>query len=187
MGIRIDMLKRRLVLRRFPTIKQLAPVFALTFFLFNAWTMFRFFWKLPSWLFFLNVREILAVLAYSFSTNLLESMLVVISLAILAAILPNNWFRDVFIPVGIAIVILILSYLSYFLLQFYSREDYPSEVVRSSPFVIVGIFFLASFLGRIPFFRRIFDGLADRIIVFLYFLLPLGITSLLVVLMQNLF
>jgi len=175
------------VLQRFPTIKQISPVFALTFFLFNAWTLFRFFWKLPGWLYFLTVREILGVLAYSFSTNLLESMVIIIGLVSMTAVLPNKWFRDVFGPAGTVFVILLLSYMGYFLFQIYSREDYPSEVVKFAPIVIAGLFVFASLLARVSIIRKILNALTDRITVFLVFLLPLGIISLVVVLMKNIF
>ena len=181
------MLNKATILGRFPTMKQLAPVFALTFLLCNAWTMYHFFWKLPGWLYYLTVREILSILAYSFSVNLLESVLIVIGLLGLAAILPHRWFRDVFVPVSAAFVPLMFGYMVFFLNQFFFAEVYPSIHAKTFPFVIVGIFFLASWLGRNTFARKVLEAFADRTLVLLYIFLPLGTVSLTAVLIQNLF
>ena len=127
------------------------------------------------------------ILAYSLTANLLESIIIVVSLAGLAAILPQKWFGKVFVPVSAAFVFLTLGYLIFFLFQFYSQEEYPSIVVKSSPGFIVGIFFFASLLGRNMIARRILEAFADRTIVLLYISLPLSILSLVAVLIQNLF
>ena len=174
------------ILQRIPTIKQLAPIYALTFFLFNAWTMFHFFWRLPGWLYYLKVGEIFMILAYSLSANLLESIVIVIGLAVGAVILPENWFRKAFVPVSTAFVFMALGYLIFFLYQLYS-EEYPTLVVESSPAVIVGIFFFASLLGRNGNARKILEAFADRTTALLYVSLPLSLFSLVVVLIQNLF
>jgi hypothetical protein len=181
------MAKRISVIQRFPTIKQITPVYALTLFIFSSWTLLHFFWEFPSWSFFLNMREILAVLAYSLSVNLLESVIVTSGLVVLAAILPGKWFRDVFISVGAAFVTLILGFLMYFLYQFQSRGDYPSEAIKAIPFLFAGIIFLAFLLGHWAFTRKILEIVSDRAIVFLYLFVPLGIISIILVVLQNLF
>lgn len=181
------MLNKIPILQRLPTVTQLVPIYAFTFFLFNLWTMFHFFWRLPGWLYYLKISEILMILAYSLSTNLLESIIIVVGLAGLAAILPEKWFGKIFVPVSAAFIFLALGYLVFFLFQFYSQDEYPSLVVKSSPAVIVGMFFLASWLGRNRIARRILEAFADRTTTLLYLSLPLSVFSLIAVLIQNLF
>jgi hypothetical protein len=175
------------VLQRFPTLGQVAPIYALTLFLFTSWTSYHLFWKLPAWLNYLQISEIFPLLAYSISLNMLESLTVVGGLAGLAAILPKSWFRDAFIPVGAAFTLMSLGYLVLFLNQFFLSADYPMLWVKTLPGALLGIFLLASGLGRIAVLRRLLEALADRSLVFLYILLPLGIVSLGAVLVLNSF
>jgi len=88
---------------RFPKVAQLAPVYALTVLLVYGWTILWFFWKLPSWLFFMTIGEILGVVAYAMSMNLLESLCVVLIPVLLSVALPQKWFYDKFVVCGAAL------------------------------------------------------------------------------------
>ena len=71
-------------LKRIPSWGKIVPVFAVIVLIVYAWTIIWFFWKLPSWLFFLNAGEILTAFAYSLATNLAESLVVLCAPLLLA-------------------------------------------------------------------------------------------------------
>jgi hypothetical protein len=171
---------------RFPSMRELRPVYAVGLSILNFWMVNRFFWKLPSWIYFLKTSDLLATLAYAFATTFAESLVVILGLAILAAMTPRSWFREAFVARGAALVLLGLGYVMIFALQFQSKTDYPTAMVKITPWVLAGIGTLAYFAGRILVTRRLLESLADRFLIFLYIFLPPGIVGSAVVILRNL-
>ena len=65
----------KLFLERLPDSKSILGVYAVIVTLVYSWTLFTSFYKLPSWIFYLTISQILSVYAYSFSLDLVESIL----------------------------------------------------------------------------------------------------------------
>lgn len=153
-----------------------------------AWTLLWFFWKVPSWLYFLNAGEILTALAYSLATNFAESLVVLCGPLFLALVMPAKWFRDVFVARGAMLSIAGLGYMMYLANQFTDKSGYPSESLRPWTLLLVAaaIAVLVYIFGRIALLRRILEAIADRISIFVYVLVPLSIISVLVVIIRSL-
>ncbi|HEY3476049.1 MAG TPA: hypothetical protein VGK56_15660, partial [Anaerolineales bacterium] len=83
-------------------------VFAVAMFLVYTWTLYTSFWKLPSWLFFLEMGEIISIYAYAFVLNLLESLLLLLIALVPAVLLPRRWWTEAFIPKGFALILIVL-------------------------------------------------------------------------------
>lgn len=83
--------------KRLPAFASILPVFAVIAFLVYGWTMIVFLWKLPSWILYLTLGEILAVFAYSMTFALLESFLILTLLLLACMALPPAWMRDAFV------------------------------------------------------------------------------------------
>lgn len=173
------------IFNRFPSRGQAAAVYAITCLFLYSWTLLWFFWKIPGWLYFQTLDEIAVGLAYSLATNLLESLVLILLPLGLHFLLPRR-FADSFVARGSALVILSLGYVAFLLTQFQSREDYPSDIIRLTPFVFIAILALAYLLGRISLTRKILENIADRAIVFLYIFIPASLVSLVVVLTRQL-
>ena len=62
------------MLRRFPKTQDILPVYAVIAAVVFSWSIITFFWKLQSWLIFLRSDEILSILAYTLSVDMLESL-----------------------------------------------------------------------------------------------------------------
>ncbi len=154
-----------------------------------SWTSLWFLWKLPSWLYFLNVNEIVITLAYSLVTNLLESLAVLCAPIALSVILPKRWFYDLFVARGASLAILGLGYMMFLAFQFPTNESYPSLALK--PWAVALVFGLLMFLiyvvGRTSFLRKVVEALADRATIFLYVSIPLSLISLLVVMTRMIF
>lgn len=169
---------------RLPKWSQIAAVYAVIVLVIYAWTILWFFWKLPSWLHFLSVGEIFTIYAYSASTNLLESLLILCLPLGLGMILPRKWFSDVFVTRGIIVALSILGYSAYVLTQFQSREDYPGGIIRLFPLVFLASLPLAFLVGKVKLLVKVIDFFAEQATIFLYLFIPISVVCLLAVLVR---
>ncbi len=152
-----------------------------------TWTIMWFFWKLPSWLFFMNAGEILITFLYSVATNFVESLLVLCAPVFLCLILPRKWFYDLFVSRGAALVIAGLGYMMYLAFQFQGKNDYPSINLKAWSLALAfALLMLIVFLaGKINVSRKILEVVADRATIFLYLTIPVSIISVFVVLFHS--
>ena len=172
------------IFNRLPKMAQIAALYAVIVFTVYSWTLLWFFWKYPSWLYFLNIGEILTVLAYSLATNFFESLVVLIAPLAVAVVLPKKWFYDVFVARGIALVLPILGYMMYIAFQFESKLDYPTEALNWAPVILAVTLLLVFVVGRVGFLRKVIEVFADRATIFIYLTIPLSLISVLVVVVR---
>ena len=175
------------MLKRFPSAKDIIPVYAVIAFLIQVWTISVFIRQLASFASFLSINEVLAVFAYRISESFIECLLVVGALIIVAAILPSSSFRDVFVVRGAAFAVVLLSSVILFWKRFATDPGVlMADYIQAWT---IGTLFVASLISYISTKSRalsdFFDWVSDRMIVFLYLLLPLSVTSLILVLIRN--
>jgi hypothetical protein len=157
-------------------------------FILYTWTLLWFFWKLPGWLFFLNVGNILSALAYVLATNLAESLLVLGAVLALAWLLPGRWFRDVFVARGAALCMAGLGYMMFLADRFKDKINYPELPLAAwtVPVALVAVALVAYAGGRIAPVRKVLEAVADRATIFVYLLVPASLVSLVVILIHAL-
>lgn len=170
---------------RIPDKRNIVTVFAVAMFLVCTWTLYTSFWKLPSWLFFLQVGEIVSIYAYAFVVNFLESVLLLFIALVPAFFLPRRWWTEAFIPKGFALILIVLGS-ALLHISLYRTPDTRAIFINSQFIwwiVTVLIAVLLTWLaGRIPWIRSGLESLADRFIIFLYIYLPFTAIGLLIVL-----
>jgi hypothetical protein len=173
---------------RLPPSSAIFPVFAVISFLVYGWTLVIFFWKLPSWLMFLTLDEILVNLAYAMTAALLESLVILALLLLLCIVLPAAMMRDVFVTRGAVAALIGLGSIMLYMYRFsevgYSFLDDLLLWTLSSLALTLLLTFLAP---RLNFLVRLAAWTSDRVTVFVYLFLPLSALSLLVVIYRNLF
>ena len=176
-----------ILLRRFPRRAQVIPVFGVIAIVIYTWTLMRFFWKLPSWLYFLNGGEIVASVAYLLVINFLESLAFLCGPLLLAFVLPEKWFRDVFVARGTGLALAGLGCMMLLAEQFNNFNDYPTLSLPLWPvaLALAGIAVLVYLCGRIALLRRILEAVADRVSIFAYVLTPLSLLSLALVVVRS--
>ncbi len=172
---------------KLPTLKQLAPVYALICVPVYYWSLLHFFFRVPSWVNYETPGEILVMLAYTLSVNLLESLVVLSAPVILSLLLPAKWFHDRFLPRALILVTLGLGYMIFLDKQIRPYSPFPYELVKWTPVVFVFLFALVYLLEKIDLIGTLLAKLADSLIIFLYILIPASLLSLTVVLIRNLF
>jgi hypothetical protein len=174
------------IAKRLPPLQQVAAVYGVIVLIVYGWTLYWFAWKLPSWLYFLTLGEMLVSLAYSMVVNFIESLIVLFALILICLLLPARWFRDKFVALGTSLVIASLVALAYYLGTIIALQDFPQGLWRSVLLVVVGIFLLLFLISKFGLLRRLIEEVANRAVIFLYLFLPISAISFIVVLIRNL-
>ena len=180
----------KLFFGRLPDSKSILGVYAIIVTLVYSWTLFTSFYKLPSWMFYLTISQILSVYAYSFSIDLLESIIALTGVFFLEFTLflaLRN--RDEFQARSILVVLVVLISSMSRLALFQTYEDIEAflsgELIWWAITLPSGML-LAVFASKSKIIRNILEGIAERTTVFLYIYLPLSFISLIVVIARNL-
>lgn len=173
--------------QKIPKLAQIAPVYAVAVAMIYPWSISRFFWRLPSWLYYSSAGEIAVIFAYMMVVNLIESALVLLAPVFLSVVLPKKWFFDSFVTKGALLLSLSLGYVMYFDNQLNYQVPFPLDLVYQTPIILAVIFALVFLLDWLGFLRKILLDLSDRLIVFLYISIPVSLISLLVILVRNIF
>ena len=168
-----------------PTVQQLAAVYGVIVLIVYGWTIYWFAWKLPSWLYFLTLGEILSTFSYAMVVNFIESLIALFVLVLICLLLPPRWFRDRFAALGTSLVVLSLVALMKYVGIIIALQGFPPGMGRSALLAIVGIIFLVFLIGRVNLFLRVIEEIANRTVIFLYIFLPISAISFLVVLIRN--
>ena len=169
------------IFRKLPGWSQILPVYSVIVLMLYTWTILWFFWKIPSWLLFMNVGELLSAFSFAMLTDLLESLAALILVLLPALILPTKWFSEAFTARGSVLAAASLGWLMIVAQQFQIKADYPSALIQWSPLVLAAIFVLSVLAGMHPGLRKLIASLADRLTVFLFVSLPLSLLALIYV------
>jgi hypothetical protein len=157
--------------------------------MFSAWTIPAFLWKLSAWLLILNIGEIFTVFSYSMVANLLESLTVLLLLLIVCALLPASLLRDDFVVRGsIAATGLVGSLMAFVKLHMQFGMESGMKLLIG-PLVVL---LLTAMLLALPpkfhlvrFLHSAIQWISDRMLVFLYILIPLFVIVLAYVIFRN--
>ena len=171
--------------KRIPKLEQIAPVYAVVVVMIYPWSLSRFFWRLPSWLYFSSVGEIAVIFAYMMVVNLIESILILLAPILMSIILPQKWFYDRFVTKGTLLVSLGLGYLIYFDNHLHYQTPFPLDLVYWTPAIVISILVLVFLIDLLGFLDKILNELTNRLIIFLYISIPVSLISLLIVLIRN--
>jgi hypothetical protein len=98
---------------KLPGKQQIAQVFAVISILLYGWTTYRFIEKLPSWLYYLNVGEIISNYSFTLVLNFLEALLFISLVLVIGFLLPRRFFMQRFVAHGSLLAIFCLGYLIY--------------------------------------------------------------------------
>jgi hypothetical protein len=175
-----------LIRDRLPGRNEIIAVFGVAVFVCHSWTILGFFNKLPSFILYFTVSEMLSIFAYMMSVALLESIAVTIILVFLSMILPQSWLREGFAYKGFVIVAIATA--ASILFQKFLPDDYPSTLMLAVS-AVVPIVLMVVVIGisqAFPRLRSLLLDIQDRISIILYIYVPLGILSLMVVFIRNL-
>jgi len=132
----------------------------------------------------MNIGEIILVYVYLLAVNFIESLIALCAPLVLSFILPQKWFRDLFVVRGASLIIVGLGYAIFLTEQFQYKDAYPSLYLKLWAVALaVGLIALLVFAtGKISAIKKVIEVIADRAMIFLFIYVPLSIISLLIVL-----
>ncbi len=175
------------LLNRFPQPQAILQVYAVIAVMFCGWTIYLFLHKLPSWLLTLNTGEIFTVFSYSMVINLIESLIVLLLLLALCVLLPSQLLRNHFAVRGTILSLGLIGSLmvTLLLLNKFGIES-SSRLWIGMLIVILLTALLLAFSSKIRFMYSAILWLSDRLMVFLYILIPLFAILFIYVIVRNL-
>jgi hypothetical protein len=143
---------------------------------------------MPGWLQFLNLWDIASIFAYTQAFALLESVLVLVFLIVLGVVLPPWFFRDYFAAQGSMVVFMTVLWTAVFQsikaeIRLWSLGEFIFWAALSLMTVGVSCVLIHR-SGRVKVAVQAF---AERLTVLLYIYVPLGLLSLVIVVVRNIF
>ncbi len=166
--------------KRLPEKKEVTLALAGLAFLVFGWELRSLFYNFPSFALSYTVGEIFAIAAYMMSASLLETAIVMSFALFMAAILPRKLFAEgfsykaFFLFVGLAAISIHLQYV---------MNNQPKIAFLARELVIgIAIWILLSLLTHfVPLVKKIVLDILDRLTIFSYIYIPLGMLSMLAV------
>lgn len=170
------------IVNRFPALNQIIPVYAVIVFMSFAWAILVFLWKLTSWLYFQAPYEILAILAYVVMQIFFDTLVYLGVLLAVCAILPSRWLRDDFNVRGAWIAFSVIgSMIAYLNLFFFIKISSPLWILLTLLALVAAIMLS----NRFKRMANIALQVSDRLIIFLYIVLPASAVSIITVIIRN--
>jgi len=174
------------MINRLPNLQAILQVYAVIAVMLSAWTITAFLWKLSAWLLILNLGEIFTVFSYVIVTNLVESLIVLFLLLLACVLLPPQILRDDFVVRGGILSIGFIAALMVFVkieMQF-GLESRTLLLIGPLAILLLNAVLL-SFSSKIRFLHSGILWISDRLVVFLYILVPLFAFLFAYVLLRN--
>jgi len=180
------------ILTRLPTKQDSLAVFSFFVFFIYTWALYRMAWYLPSWLYSLNLGNILIILAYVLAYCLFESLAMMAFLLFLSIIIPTRFFGERFMAQGssVAALVSIGAVFAQRKIGLIYNLDHMVLILFS---VAIPLLFLLLIFSSYLIFNKFrilanwVNALAERMTVFAFVYVPLSIIGLVVVLVRNLF
>ena len=187
----MDTLKERLR-ARLPSKQEVGPVFSTIVFIVFTWTLYRMFYQVPSWLYYMSVWSVLVIAAYVLAFALFESIVILGLMLFFSLVFPARHFKDKFVPQGFTIAVVMGG--GAYLLQRKINVIYKLNgwelIIYPIIVLIVALILILTFSFVFDHFRtikRLVNAVAERLTVFSYIYVPLSLVSLVVVLVRNIF
>ncbi len=180
------------LLAKLPSRQEALPVFSTIVFFVFTWTLYRMFYQVPSWLYFMNLWNVLVLIAYVLAFALVESSIMMGFVTLLCLIFPSKIFRANFVPLASSLVtamaagaVMVQRRISYvYDLTLRQSVIYPALILAAMLLIIV---LLSLIFNRFKRFARLVSAVADRMIIFSFIYVPLSLISLVVVIIRNIF
>lgn len=176
------------LIKRLPKWDEVQLALAAVVFFVHSWSVRGFLHEVPSFLLYFRVGQILAIFFYMMAVALLESVIMTASLLLLSVITPAKWFRQ-----GLAYKSFLTSLVAAFAmtkleyaLLIDTRALPPASFFYAWSGITVAVWIALLLLAHyIRWFRKIAMFITERISVFAYLYIPLGMIGLLVILFRN--
>lgn len=169
---------------KIPPLHEILALYATIVFLIYGWATITFFWKVPSWLYFLSLGEIAAILSYTFASSLLECTIILFIFLFASLVLPSKFLYNKFALRGSLIVYALTFWVVLFTLNSLIQLPTTGDVITFGIGVLVTSALAILLAERISFVQRLVSTVGNRLTIFLYLWLPLGLLGILVIIFR---
>jgi len=170
--------------KKIPPLHEILAVYATIVFLIYGWASITFFWKVPSWLYFLSIGEIAAILSYTFASSLLECTIILFIFLFAGLVLPSRLLADRFAVRASLIVYSLTFWMVLFTLNTLIQLPTTSDFITFGLGVSVTSALAILLSERISFVPGLVMAVGNRLTIFLYLWLPLGLLGILVIIFR---
>ncbi len=172
--------------KQLPAINTIKSLFSIILVWVYSWTFFTFFWKVPSWLFFLTLPEIGVNFAYAMSVAFVESLFWLLLFVGLAWVIPARFWADDLLSRAGWFFVGFYGFLTLFLIPALGLKEYFRAMSALGAAFVLGIL-LMLLAVRFKAMGQWLSFLADRLQVFIYLYIPISIISIIALLIRYLF
>ena len=170
-----------------PRPREIFQIYALIVWLVYTWTAVVFLSQLGALVAMLDIGDVLSVLAYAFSYDFFEILLILLILLGAVAILPARYLRDKFVLSGSCILAITASWAILFQLSYLDfTRLLPGQMLGWVGLSLASLGGALILAPRVPRLDEICMDIAERATIFPYIYVPASLISLLVVLARNL-
>jgi hypothetical protein len=154
-----------------------------------SWSIRGFLYQLSSLRLYHTLGEIFAVFSYLMAFALVECLVMMCGLIVMGFILPGKWLREGFVYKGFITTLVagiaLIKLHSYLFSLNYTMP--PMNIIYlGAGGVIVLLISLILVFQNIPRLQNFLLAFQERLQIFVYFYIPLGVLGLLVVVLRNL-
>ncbi|HEX9333404.1 MAG TPA: hypothetical protein VF896_16045 [Anaerolineales bacterium] len=174
----------RVFRKKFPPLREILGLYATIVCLVYSWTSIAFFWKVPSWLYFLTLGEIAVVLSYLLVSSLLEATIILFIFLLASLTLPSRWLSDKFLVRGSVIIYSLTFWVALFDLSSLIELPSSSTVISFMIGMPLTCALAIMLVDRISLVHQAITSLGDRLTIFLYVCLPLSLIGIFVIILR---
>jgi hypothetical protein len=177
-------------LDKIPTRYEILSVYSLILFIVFSWTIFRILFQIPSWLYSHSKTGIVFLAAYVFSFALFESTLLLSFILLVSLILPAYIFRERFVAQGSLLVFACTAWA--LIVQFQREYLVKRDLLELGIWILVFLlslliilFFSNLLMRRNKKAQTLIEAFTDRMIIFAWLYIPVGLIALTIVMVRN--
>jgi hypothetical protein len=170
--------------KKIPPYHEILAVYATIVFLIYGWAVVAFIWKVPSWLYFLSVGELMAIFTYTLASSLIESTLILVFLLVAALVLPVQSLSAKFATRGTMIVYVLTIWVALFNLVTLIQLPTANDILSFGMIALLSVLLGLVVTERIPSTQKFLIATGARLTVFLYLWLPLSALGIIMILFR---
>jgi hypothetical protein len=177
-----------LIKQRLARPQDILFVYGGVVFLVFSWAFRGFFDQLTSLRLYHSVGEIMAVFSYLMAFALLESLVFTGGLILLGFILPQKWLKEGFAYKGFLatlVAAIAMIFLHYYLFSLHYATPPMQVIYEGFGIGVAVLIFLIWISQNFPKVQNFLLALVERLQVFSYLYIPLGLIGLVVVILRN--
>ncbi|MBI3167336.1 MAG: hypothetical protein HYZ22_02575 [Chloroflexi bacterium] len=170
--------------KRLPNQQETQAVFGFLVFAIFTWSIRGFLYKLPSFLLYYDIGEILGVFCYMMAFSLFES-LVLMGILLFIAGISGEWLVKGFSHKSGLVILVVGIAMIYFQNSLSSKLPTLTGLAASAAFVLFILVVFEVLLLKFESLQTMFNNILERFSVFSYFYVPLGLIGFVGVIIRN--